>query len=96
MDKRVNEALHEQREKLNKIRDKRQQGLKNIYKLVKDNNSSGGTLAAKYKPYLTQSKARGVEFDKAQLAIRKTYNILISLLILIINEPSQAISKETA
>ena len=47
MDKRVNEALKLQREKLNSIKEKKQNELKNVYRIIKENNAVGGNLAVK-------------------------------------------------
>lgn len=47
MDKRVNEALQQQRDRLDKLRERKQEDLKKVYKIIKENNQQGGNLFAK-------------------------------------------------
>ena len=45
---RVNEALKEQSDKLQQIRQKKQEGLNKVYSMIKEQGKEGGSLHARY------------------------------------------------
>lgn len=49
VDKKINEALKQQSQKLKKIREKKQEGLNNIYSLMKNHNKEGQSLMSQIK-----------------------------------------------
>jgi septal ring factor EnvC (AmiA/AmiB activator) len=56
MDKRVNEALEQQRERLDRLRERKQDDLKRVYRIIKENNQQAGGLFAKYITVLPRVK----------------------------------------